>query len=195
MTERRFLEVELRVEGDEKPKIVGHAAVFDRVADIGWFREKIARGAFRQDLPGADVRALFNHDANFVLGRTPKTLRLSEDDKGLAIEIDPPDTQYASDLMVVIRRGDISQMSFAFETPPLSEEWDNGDPDSPMRTLKRLRLIDVSPVTFPAYEETDVSVRSREVSDKAARDSYERWQKSQRVETPRLLAARARVLS
>jgi HK97 family phage prohead protease len=142
--------------------ITGHAAVFDTPTDIGgWFKEVIAKGAFASAIGRDDVRALFNHDENYVLGRTPNTLRLSEDDKGLAVEIDAPQTQLIKDMVLEpMKRGDLSQMSFAFQVT--KEEWDESDPKYPTRTIKDVRLFDVSPVTFPAYPTTDCNVRSAE---------------------------------
>lgn len=146
--------------GDQPAKIFGHAAVFNSAAEIGSsFREQIMPGAFTTSIGEDDVRALFNHDPNYVLGRnTAGTLRMSEDSIGLAIEVDPPDTQWARDLMVSIGRGDISQMSFGFCA--LEETWDYAEDGSATRTLKKVRLFDVSPVTYPAYDDTDVAVRS-----------------------------------
>jgi HK97 family phage prohead protease len=156
--ERRVLTAELRA-GKDKRTIVGHAAVFNSPTDLGWFREQIRPGAFAESVKADDIRALFNHDPNHVLGRNKAgTLRLAEDDKGLAIEIDPPDTQLARDLLVSMERGDVSQMSFGFYVE--KQEWDETNPKSPLRTLIKVRLFDVSPVTFPAYEDTDASVRS-----------------------------------
>jgi HK97 family phage prohead protease len=162
MRERRSFQigVELRAAGEGKmPMIAGHAAVFNKPSeDLGWFREKIAPGAFAESIGKDDVRALFNHDPMYVLGRnTAWTLRMNEDSQGLAVEIDPPDTQWARDLITSIERGDISQMSFGFDT--LDDEWamENGEN---MRTLKRVKLYDVSPVTYPAYPQTDVNTRS-----------------------------------
>jgi len=148
---------------DEQPeRIVGHAAVFNVIGDGGYFREKIAPGAFAKTIQADDIRALFNHDANFVLGRnTAGTLTLREDDKGLWIEVSPPDTQFAHDLMISISRGDISQMSFGFQI--ISEERQKGEGNEPdLYTLREVKLWDVSPVTFPFYQQTDVSVHSRE---------------------------------
>lgn len=155
------LSIEKR-EDSESEKIVGHAAVFDTVGDGGWFREKIAAGAFVKSIGQDDVRALFNHDANFVLGRNKAgTLFMREDEKGLWVEIDPPDTQYARDLKVSIARGDITQMSFGFEI--ISEERQKGEGnESDLFILREVKLWDVSPVTFPFYQQTDVSVHSRE---------------------------------
>lgn len=153
--------VELRVDGDT-PKIIGHAAVFNQVGEGGWFREQIRPGAFAESIPVDDIRALFNHNPDFVLGRNKAgTLALREDEVGLVSEITPPDTQQARDLIISIKRGDITQMSFAFET--LAEEWLKGEGNEPdLRTLVKVRLYDVSPVTYPFYEGTDVAVRSHD---------------------------------
>jgi hypothetical protein len=162
--EKRAFEVErleVRKAKDGKRSIVGHAAVFNRIGDGGWFREKVAPGAFRDSIKVDDVRALWNHDPNFVLGRNKAgTLRLSEDERGLAIEIDPPDTQAARDLLVSIDRGDVSQMSFGFTT--IKDSWEKTEGDKDIRTLEKVQLWDVSPVTFPFYRDTDVAVRSHE---------------------------------
>jgi len=146
---------------DDGHVLVGHAAVFNTVVDLGFFSEKVAPGAFKKTLAdNADVRALFNHDANHLLGRTKSgTLRLHEDDTGLATEIDMPDTTLGRDLMVSVKRKDLDQMSFAFQT--IQEEWDESDPNNPIRTLKEVKLFDVSPVTFPAYPTTDVGIGGR----------------------------------
>jgi len=151
-----------RREADQPEKIVGHAAVFDTIGDGGWFREKIAAGAFSKSIQQDDVRALFNHDPNFVLGRNKAgTLVMREDDKGLWIEVDPPDTQFARDLKISIARGDISQMSFGFEIQKESRlKGEGGELD--LFTLEEVKLWDVSPVTFPFYAQTDVSLHSRE---------------------------------
>lgn len=162
--ERRAFPVEVRVaqEPDQQPSMTGHAAVFNTIADLGFFKERVAPGTFTQTIVADDIRALKNHNPDLILGRSipgraENTLRLREDETGLAIEVDVPDTQYARDLMVSIKRGDITQMSFAFET--LDDAWETIDGQE-VRTLKRVRLLDVSPVTFPAYKETDVAVRS-----------------------------------
>ena len=160
--ERRTSIVDLEVRAGEgesaAPMIVGYAAVFNQLSeDLGGFRERIAPGAFTKAL-GDDVRALFNHDPNIVLGRTrSKTLRISEDAKGLAIEIDPPATPAALALLESMRRGDISQMSFGFVT--VKDAWDMID-GTAIRTLIEARLFDVSPVTYPAYPQTEVALRS-----------------------------------
>jgi HK97 family phage prohead protease len=147
------------------PMLIGYAAVFDTVTDIGgMFSEKVARGAFADAIAASDdVHALFNHDENIVLGRTkPGTLRLSEDEHGLKVEIDPPDTQDARDLIVKMRRGDIDEMSFAWTMQGGKEEWDD-TVQPPLRTIIKVgELYDVSVVTRGAYPTTDVAVRSLE---------------------------------
>lgn len=148
---------------DGKSRLIGHAAVFNSLSeDLGGFREQIAPGAFADAINSDDVRALFNHDANFILGRNrAKTLILSEDSRGLAIEIVLPDTQMVRDLVLApIERGDVSQMSFGFSVRPGGQDWAKDDEGRVIRTLKKLRLYDVSPVVYPAYPETDVAVRS-----------------------------------
>lgn len=146
--------------GDEKqPKITGHAALFNKLSEpLPGFREKIAPGAFADSIKTDDIRALFNHDANYVLGRNKAgTLKLVEDEQGLAIEIDPPNTQWAKDLQESIRRGDISQMSFGFVVQ--DDDWQQSKGKDAVRTLKTVKLFDVSPVTYPAYPQTSVKVR------------------------------------
>lgn len=177
--ERRYITYEMRVNREsDKPKMVGHAALFDVETDIGWFREMIAPGAFKESIQADDVRALFNHDANYVLGRnTVGTLKLHEDKVGLAIEIDPPDTQWARDLMTSMERGDISQMSFGFEIKSSQDqEWREEEGKKDLRIVKRAKLWDVSPVTFPAYPDTDIAVRSHQ--EWKSRDKPVPWRNS-----------------
>lgn len=166
--------VETREDG--KPRLIGHAAVFNSLSeDLGGFREQIAPGAFADAIAGDDVRALFNHDPNFILGRNrSKTLVLSEDARGLAIEVMLPDTQMVRDLVLApIERGDVSQMSFGFSVRPGGQDWAKDDEGRVIRTLKKLRLYDVSPVVYPAYPETDVAVRS-----------FADWKKTVDVQAP-----------
>ena len=161
--ERRFTgNCELRAivpETGGRAKIAGHAAVFNSLSEELWgFRERIAPGAFAPALGKSDIRALLNHDPNFVLGRTKNgTLRVREDETGLAVEIDPPETRWADDLLISIGRGDISQMSFAFRVG--EESWETVDGIDIRTILSFDEIFDVSPVTYPAYPETDVSLR------------------------------------
>lgn len=156
------LVVEMRGDDSDKKAVMrGHAAVFDLLSeDLGGFRERIAPGAFAKTIVNQDPRALWNHNSDYVLGRRGAgTLRLQEDSKGLAIEIDPPATQWAKDLAVSMQRGDVNQMSFRFMV--INDKWAKVDGEW-IRTLLEVELVEVSPVTFPAYLQTDVSARALE---------------------------------
>lgn len=158
--ERRIFKAEIRADEGEG-EIVGLAAVFNQESeDLGGFREVIEPGAF-SDVLGDDVRALFNHDVNYVLGRNRSdTLALSETKKGLETRIQPPDTQWARDLIVSMKRGDVDQMSFSFLVG--DDTWEKGTDGIVRRTVKKFsRLFDVAVVTFPAYPQTSVQARSR----------------------------------
>ena len=159
---RTFPLSELRVEGDKKPKILGYASVFNQKSDdLGGFREIVKPGAFAKTISESDIRALFNHDPNYVLGRKKTgTLELAEDEHGLRISINPPETTWAKDLLTSIKRGDIDQMSFGFTT--IKDEWEKGiEGELNTRYLVEVRLFDISPVTFPAYPQTTVAVRAK----------------------------------
>jgi Escherichia/Staphylococcus phage prohead protease len=159
------------------PMLNGHAAVFNSETVIAegspWaFREVIAPGAFADAIASSDVRGLFNHDANYVLGRTRSgTLRLSEDRQGLAYEIDPPDTVVGRDMVTLIQRGDIDGSSFAFTVAPDGDAWQHpGGGKLPLRTISRVsELFDVSPVTYPAYPTASVAVAEGVMRRAAAR--------------------------
>jgi len=161
------LNVEQRADG-LGPKITGYAAVFNKYSeDLGGFREKIKPGAFKKAIGKSDVRGLFNHDSNFVLGRqSAGTLRIKEDKNGLWMEIDPPDTAIIRDLVLKpIERGDIREQSFGFIVG--RDEWDGLDNERSGEPITRTiievdELFDVSPVTFPAYPDTSVALRSME---------------------------------
>ena len=154
--------------------IVGYASVFNRESEnLGGFVEIIEPGAFRDAIMKDDVRALFNHDDNLVLGRVKsRTLEMSEDELGLRVSIVPPETTYARDLMAVMARGDVSQMSFAFTLDREDQEWtEDKTRGLYVRKIKRIRrLYDVSVVTNPAYPDTTVAasqLRSiKEISNK-----------------------------
>ena len=168
--ERRFLsvsELELRESEDKPAQITGYAALFDTLSEpLGGgffsFREKIRPGAFKRTLAeGADVRALVDHDPSKVIGRRKNdTLEVTEDKRGLKVVITPPDTQVGRDIVISIQRGDVDQMSFGFMVR--EQVWQEfEDPDkTDIRELVDVDLFDVSPVTFPAYTDTTVAVRS-----------------------------------
>ena len=155
--ERRYISAsELRADED-KMEITGYAAMFGVYSEkLGFFKERIRQGAFAQTIKGGDIRALFNHDPNYVLGRTRnKTLELWEDDKGLGFSAKLPDTSYARDLVVNINDKNITQNSFGFKT--VQDEWSK---DGAKRDLIEVELFDLGPVTFPAYPQTSVKVRT-----------------------------------
>lgn len=178
--ERRFFapDIEARAEGEEEV-IKGTAAVVGSTTDLGWFEERIEAGAFDEVL-NDDVRALFNHDPNFVLARSVNgkgTLKLSLDKKGnLRYSYKTPNRSFAKDLQDAIRSGDISQSSFAFSIK--EEKWEfaskeNGR-EKDLRTITKFeRLYDVSPVTYPAYQDTSVAARSKESLSKES----DQWEK------------------
>lgn len=156
--EKRF-STEIRFETEGR-KIVGYAAKFmTRSQDLGGFVEQIEPSAFQRSLDeNADVRALIDHNPSLILGRTLSgTLKLSTDSTGLLVEITPPDTSYSRDLMVSLERGDITQMSFAFLTK--KDNWEK-DGAVNLRTLLDVDLHDVSAVTYPAYLDTEIGLRS-----------------------------------
>ena len=145
---------------DKKPKIVGYASVFNSLSEnLGGFREIIQQGAFAQSLMDNDeVHALFNHDDSRILGRRGAgTLNLVEDDYGLRVEIDPPNTTDGNDVVELLKRGDLVSMSFGFYN--VEDTWETRD-GMDVRIIKQARLFDVSVVANPAYPATQVNVRS-----------------------------------
>ncbi len=202
--ERRFLSIEsspvgLETREDDSPMIQGHAAVFYDGTEATEFKlwhgavERIMPGAFKRAIGrnGDDVRALFNHDADNLLGRTSaKTLSLSIDDIGLRYEITPPDTNTGRDVMTSIKRRDLTGSSFSFIVR--KETWiKDEERDLEIREIKDVRLYDVGPVTFPAYEATTAD--SRDTAE--TKESYERWKATQQERVAQLhtqVGARAR---
>lgn len=166
--------VEVRASStDEAYTIEGHAAVFDDLSeDLGFFEpwfERIEPGAFKTVLSKApDVRALFNHDPNYVLARTKSgTLRVSEDDDGLLYEADiDGGTDIGKRLRSSLTRRDVDQSSFAFRVARKGDSWEEDDEGRLIRTIHKFsELYDVSPVTYPAYPTTDVGTSSRNSDD------------------------------
>lgn len=170
-----LLGVETR-EDNDKRTLVGYAAVFNSDTTIGdYFIERIAPAAFDKAVSG-DVRALIDHDTGRVIGRTKSgTLRLSTDSRGLKVEIDVPDTADGRDLLTLVERGDISGMSFGFRVT--KQEWDETG-DLPVRTIQEVDLFEVSAVSFPAYDDTSLALRSlesaREEAESARADEEKR---------------------
>lgn len=151
--------LELRSEDNSPTVVRGTGALFNILSeDLGGFREKIAEGAF-DDVLGDDVRALFDHKGHLILGRTKSgTLKIWVDQRGLNYEYEDPDTSYSRDLIKSMERGDVDQSSFGFYVG--EDRWDEIDGVYHRTILKVSRLLDVSPVTYPAYTETSVAKRS-----------------------------------
>jgi len=166
--ERRFLASEgadLRAD-DTARKLAGYASVFNAEAIImGAWREEVAPGAFAKTIFEHDIRALWNHDENVVLGRNKAgTLRLAEDGHGLHTEIDPPDNEWGRPVFDAIKRGDVTGMSISFRA--VKQEWTRppeGSLELPKRILREAKLYDVSPVTYPAFESTSIGARAAEM--------------------------------
>jgi HK97 family phage prohead protease len=138
----------------------GYAAVFNSDSEPLPFIERIAPGAFKRSLKSKNnIRMYLNHDSSMLLATTrAKTLRLMEDERGLKVEADLPDTTIGRDLSTLIQRGDVDSMSFGFSVPARGDSWSD---DGMVRELKEVRLYEVSVVTgFPAYQATSASVRS-----------------------------------
>ena len=145
---------EVRAAGDDSLVIEGYAANFEQRTDLGYFKEEIARGAF-EDVMDDDVRLLLNHDGAPMARTTNGTLELSVDENGLKYRAALADTQDGRDMYKLIKRGDITQSSFAFTIG----EQEFSEDRSVRRVLKVARLLDVSPVTYPAYPTTTVAAR------------------------------------
>lgn len=163
---------EIREDDNGLVKVSGYAAVFDSETDIGGhYREKIERGAFADAIGRDDVVFLINHEGLPMARTKSGTLTLREDDHGLFMEteLDPDDPEVKS-ILPKMKRGDLDKMSFAFI--PESQEWDESG-DVPVRTIKSASLFDVSIVTFPAYNDTDIGLRSLEAARDEKRHSNE----------------------
>lgn len=174
-------QIELRLDFGDAPAdrgLVGYAAVYDSLSEpLGGFRERLAAGAFANVLGRKpDVRCLFNHSDSAVLGRTSSgTLTLLNTVKGLRFQVpDLPETTYARDLREMMKRGDVTGCSFAFTVPQGGDSWAEEVVDGQktlVRTVHEIgRLFDVGPVAFPAYANTEVSLRD-------ARESLARFQR------------------
>lgn len=161
---------------DNKRTLTGYAVVWNSDTTIGdYFVEQIAKGAFTKTLRGGDILALVNHDSGRVVGRTKSgTLRLQEDDHGLKVEIDVPDTTDGNDLWALVERGDISGMSFSFRAT--KQEWDETG-DIPHRVVQEADLYEVTATPIPAYPDTSLALRSLEQVRKEGRSALEEAEK------------------
>lgn len=206
--ERRSYNFEIRAEGGEQGAILtGRPIVYNSRTDLGWFDEVIESGALdTADL--TDVRFLVNHDTRKIpLARSRRnngnsTMQFSVDELGLNIDWVKLDTEHnaeASALYSAVQRGDISGMSFMFSID--DEEWENLESDHPTRHIKRIgTVVELSAVTFPAYEATEINARSKEALD-SARSALEsaRQQRDTSVDTDEseleLLKEKTKILS
>jgi hypothetical protein len=187
--ERRYLPRDLAATkledraDDAAPAIIGYGAVYYDGTEASQYRlwescvERILPGAFDRAISEDDCRALFNHDANLVLGRTKNgTCRLFSDSKGLRYEIDPADTQYARDLRACLKRGDVDGSSFSFLVT--DQAWSTED-GIDVREIRGVQLFDVGPVTFPAYDATTAGARALADTDLVeARDAHALYRRS-----------------
>lgn len=167
--ERRFIPMQasgvtLRAKGDQAKTIEGYGALYNNETVIGmWFREVILPGAFTESVANDDIRVFFNHDPNYILGRTSaKTATVEEDDNGLRYTATPPASR--ADVVESIERKDVTGSSFQFSVEgPDDEEWDYSEIKQgklPLRKIIKARLYETGPVAFPAYEDTTVSARA-----------------------------------
>jgi HK97 family phage prohead protease len=161
--ERRTAQLEIRAKGR---RLEGYAATFGTEARLGATTEVLAPRAFADTLKaGRDVLALLDHDPARVLARTrSKSLRLVEDSRGLAFDLDVPQTSYGADVLALAERGDLGGMSFGFTVPKGGEEWSGN-----RRTLRGVDLHEISVVSaWPAYPNTVVQARQRDIDETLA---------------------------
>jgi hypothetical protein len=164
--ERRYTptEFEVRTEGSNLI-LEGYALKWDaRSGNLGGFKERVAEGATTKTIQEGDIRALFNHDPSLILGRNKAgTLEVSNDSTGTHYRITGDTRQsYVQDLAIAMERGDVTQSSFAFRVVgPDGQEWSEDEDGFPLRTLREIQLFDVSPVTYPAYEDSTSGLGQR----------------------------------
>lgn len=189
--EKRYYSCEVRAESSEKgANITGRPIVYDSVTDLGYFDEVIERGALDStDLK--DVRFLVNHNTDMIPlarsrrnnGNSTMMLRVIPEGLEMMASVDVENNATARELISAIDRGDISGMSFMFSID--DEEWENLETEHPTRRIKKIgSVVEVSAVTFPAYEATSINARSKEALE-SARSAVEtaRQQRAESVET------------
>lgn len=161
--------VEIRNNEEGKRTVSGYAVKWGlrshKIANR--FFEVFQRGAFADALKSKDIRALWSHDTSKVLGRMKNgTLRLEEDEVGLRFELDLPNNTLGNDTFESIQRGDIDGVSFGFKA--IEQHWNRRLKEGPERIISKAELFEISPVGFPAYPDTSVSVRELETHEKQA---------------------------
>jgi HK97 family phage prohead protease len=168
--ERRYFKsavtIEKRADGTNSNVIEGYAAVFNKYSDdLGGFKEIIEPGAFT-DVLNDDCFCLFNHEEGSILGRNGVNVSLSQDNVGLKYRVELPNTTIANDVRELIASGIVTQSSFAFTTDLVEWSTASSSAELDIRRIKHAsRLFDVSPVTYPAYPDATVAVRSRPVKE------------------------------
>src|SRR5258706_5732586 len=177
-------------EGEQPSRLVGYAALYGVRSKelIPGFVEVVNPGAFRAALTGkTEVRALIDHEPSKILGRTGNgTLRLSEDQRGLKVEIDVPDVSYGRDILTLVQRKDVRGMSFGFKVPPGGEQF-RSDGKLTVRTLTNIDLREVTVTSIPAYPNNTLAVRvDPELAARAA--------SAEKSSHPLLSIARAKLL-
>ncbi len=187
--EKRILNAEFRVKTEDGQDIVeGQAAVAESWSeDLGGFREMIMPGAFMgADI--SDVRVLKNHNPDFILARTTAgTAKVIPTERSLAYSYTDGGTTYGKDLLISLRRGDVSQSSFAFRVAEGGDKWErNADGNYERRIYAFSKIYDVSPVTFPAYPDTSVAKRSMDaIAENEALLAQQQAEQEQRDEQAR----------
>lgn len=191
--QRRSYSFTVRADKDDQGGniITGRPIVYDQKTDLGWFDEIIERGALdKANLQ--DVRFLVNHDTSKIpLARSRKnnknsTMQLTVDNDGMAIRVtlDTENNAEARALYSAVQRGDISGMSFMFSID--DEEWQNLESDHPTRRIRKIgTVVEVSAVTFPAYEQTEISTRCKAALD-SARNAVDTARRGAEVDTSEL---------
>lgn len=156
---RAFSALPVLSDTSESRSIKGYAALYNVRSEFMGFFEEIKPGAFEEAISKSDIRCLFNHDPNFILGRTPNTLRVWADERGLGYEVDLPETMLGDTVLSAVRRGDVRQSSFAFTVG--EDDWTEIEKGVWLRQIVSIdALYDVSPVTYPAYPDTTVASRN-----------------------------------
>lgn len=162
---RTKFEITRDEETPDERTIEGYFALYESETEL-WAGsyEIISKGAFENTIQKNDIRALWNHNTQYVLGRNKNgSLELKADDKGLFATIKLPNTQYAEDLYSLVKRGDIDQASFGFNI--LDEELEELADGGYRWRIKDIDLHEISVVTFPAYENTSVQAREKQVKE------------------------------
>ena len=154
--------------------LTGYCAVFNSEANLGTFSEVLRAGCFAKSLAtGSNVRALYHHNNNALLGTTRGgTLQLREDAKGLAFTLALPDTSHGRDLAILVDRGDVAGCSFGFRVPEGGDRWEMRG-STMVRELLQVELAEVTLTSDPAYQDTSIALRSlKAVEDAHDFDSY-----------------------